>query len=145
MILFPINFQGLYRPQRFTFFFIIKMALYRCASCSTHFNTKYAFIRHLKDFHNKFSCSLCLEEFNSDKDMKIHRIKFHKKCMTCNKIILKNSERHVFRCDKKPYKEFQLDDSVDIKHILLSKLEKLTLPIKWMLNRKVIFIKHSVN
>jgi len=50
--------------------------------------------------------------------------------MICNKIILKHFERHVFRCDKKPYKELQFEDSDDIKNILLTKLEICTLPIK---------------
>jgi len=65
--------------------------------------------------------------------------------MICYNIILNNFERHVSRCDKKSYKELQLDDSEDIKNILLLKLEMCTLPIKWMINRKVLFIKDSVD
>src|SRR5436190_6102844 len=123
------------------------MSSYQCSltNCSTQYQHKFNLVKHLKSKHNLFACSLCLETFKTDSDMKVHRIKTHKKCMICGKIILRDFKRHVSRCDKKPYKEFQLDDSVDIKHILLSKLEKLTLPIKWMLNRKVIFIKHSVD
>jgi len=62
--------------------------------------------------------------------------------MTCNKIILKHSERHVFRCNKKPYREFKLEDSKDFKTILMSKLQQCTLPIKWIFNRKVKFVKY---
>src|SRR5436190_8375741 len=129
------------------FFSYIKMSSYQCplTNCSTQYRQKFNLVKHLKSKHNLFGCSLCLDTFKSDRDMRVHRINEHKKCMICGKIIVANFKRHVSRCDKKPYKEIQIEDSKDIKNILLSKLEKFTLPIKWMINRKVVFIKHSVD
>src|SRR5436190_23241027 len=108
------------------------MSSYQCplTNCPRQYQHKFNLVKHFKKSHNLYTCTLCLDTFNTDKEMKIHRIQTHKKCMICYKIILNNFERHVFTCDKKPYKELQIEDSEDIKNILLLKLEMCTLPIK---------------
>src|SRR5436190_12182561 len=116
-----------------------------CLVCMKQISSKFNLIRHLKIKHNLYACAICLESFKSDKEMRFHRLNQHKNCMICKQVVFNNYQRHVVRCDKQSYKEFKLEDSKDFKTILMSKLQQCTLPIKWILNRKVKFVKYSTD
>jgi len=86
---------------------------------------------------------LCLETFKSDKDARFHRLIKHNNCSTCNWTVVTNKQRHLERCDKKIYRDFKFEDSLDVKEMLLNTLKTCPLPIKWILNRKIKFVKYT--
>ena len=118
---------------------------HECSVCTKQFPHKWNLVRHLKNKHNFYSCSMCLKNFKTDSAMRLHRVHKHKKCMVCKRFVLNNFQRHVIRCDKKRYSEFKLEDSEHFENILISKLRMCPLPIKWILSRTVKFVKYSTD
>src|SRR5436190_9120067 len=117
---------------------------FKCNVCSKFVSSRHVLKTHVKRRHNMYLCSICLKTFKDDNDLKIHRA-VHKKCGTCNKIILKNYFRHIRKCDKKGYKEFNIIDCENIKDVLFTKLYHSPLPIKWILSSQVQFVKYAID
>jgi hypothetical protein len=82
--------------------------------------------------------------FNSRIDLKNHITKTHNFCHSCKKNIYSHFKRHVALCNKSVYSMWQfVGESVTTD--LITALHSCRLPIKWVLVRRVKFIKHTVN
>ena len=116
-----------------------------CSLCSKVYKQKHNLCKHIRVAHKLYPCSVCLDTFDSDNNMRLHRIEAHNKCVNCNRVVLNNCARHIELCDKKIYKEFTFEDGCDIKTSLLTTLQFCPLPVKWILCRQVRFAKYNTN
>src|SRR5436190_8091668 len=116
-----------------------------CDICAKVFAYKRGLTRHIRNIHKLYPCSSCSVRFNSDKEMRLHSIRAHRRCINCGRAITHNFARHIARCDKKLYREYEYDGSIDIKTTLRDQLYLCPLPIKWIVSRKVNFAKFKLD
>ena len=117
---------------------------HKCDYCGLISPYKQSIVRHIKNKHNPKMCKTCKSNFSSDNELRLHSLTSHNMCLNCDKHIERNHNRHIETCDKKLCRKFVFDDDENIKSLVLTKLKNSPLPIKWILNRKVNFVKYSV-
>jgi len=114
-----------------------------CEDCNITFSTKFNFKRHLKSKHNINAtfCPLCNIICQN---MSLHFTENHQTCNFCHKKIYNNFKKHINSCNKCAYTTFKFIGE-SVTHEVEKTLRLNQLPIKWILVRRVKFIKYSVN
>ena len=120
--------------------------MFYCEYCTMSSKYIQSVIRHMQNKHRKYICDVCELLFNNDKELTVHSLNEHNKCLNCDRSIdKKNFKRHIEKCDKKLCRKYDFIDDVNIKSKILVKLNNSPLPIKWLIIRIVHFIKYTID